>query len=156
MMLRRSRDAGFDLHSYDKIIWVGSGGKDSLVCLLHLLDLGVPREKIVLHHHIIDGKEGSDLFDWPFVEAYNRALAEAFGIPVHFSWREGGLEREMLRSNSPTAPVHWESEDGNMYQAGGKGRKRSKPCGVCGELCAGCRMKYPQVSADLMVRWCSA
>ena len=37
-----------DLSSYDRIIVSTSGGKDSLACVLHLLDLGIPKERIVL------------------------------------------------------------------------------------------------------------
>ncbi len=50
-----------DLASYDHVIVAFSGGKDSLACLLHLLDLGVPRERIGLWHHDVDGREGSSL-----------------------------------------------------------------------------------------------
>ena len=48
-----------DLQSYDHILVAFSGGKDSLACLLHLLDLGVPRTRIELWHHRIDGAEGT-------------------------------------------------------------------------------------------------
>lgn len=51
--------------SYDVVIVAFSGGKDSLACLLHLLELGVPRSKIELWHHDVDGREGSTLMDWP-------------------------------------------------------------------------------------------
>jgi len=33
-------------NDYDKIIVFFSGGKDSTACVLHLLDLGVPKEDI--------------------------------------------------------------------------------------------------------------
>lgn len=36
------------LEEYDKIIILFSGGKDSLACVLDLLERGVPREKIEL------------------------------------------------------------------------------------------------------------
>lgn len=36
-----------------------SGGKDSLACLLHLIEMGVAPGKIHLLHHEIDGREGS-------------------------------------------------------------------------------------------------
>jgi 3'-phosphoadenosine 5'-phosphosulfate sulfotransferase (PAPS reductase)/FAD synthetase len=131
-----------DAHSYDLVLIAFSGGKDSLACLLHVLDLGVPREKIELHHHLVDGREGSTLMDWPCTEAYCEAIAKAFGIKLTFSHRVGGFEREMLRNGDPTAPVAIPLEDGYKV-VGGLG-----PTGV--------RRKFPQVSADLSVRWCSS
>lgn len=59
--------AAFD---YDRYVVAFSGGKDSLACLLHLLECGVDRSKIELHHHLVDGREGSTLFDWPVTESY--------------------------------------------------------------------------------------
>lgn len=131
-----------DLTSYAHIVVAFSGGKDSLACLLHLLDQGVPRQKIELWHHRIDGSEGSTLMDWPITEDYCSAVAAYLGIPIFFSWREGGFEREMLREQSPTAPVHFEAPDG-LHTVGGIG-----PLGT--------RRKFPQVSGNLAVRWCSA
>lgn len=130
------------LDQYD-IIAVGySGGKDSLAALLDLLERGVPPSKIELHHNDVDGR-GEVLMDWPCTHAYVKATAEALGIPVVFSWRDGGFVREMMRDNSPTAPVSYERE----------GRRSTLPT-VRATL--GTRLKFPQVSADLSVRWCSA
>ena len=95
------------LDQYDVIAVGYSGGKDSLAALLDLLERGVPPSKIELHHHDIDG-QGEALMDWPCTRAYVKATAEALGIPVVFSWREGGFVREMLRDNAPTAPVAYE------------------------------------------------
>lgn len=130
------------LDQYDVIIVAYSGGKDSLASLLDLLERGVPPTKLELHHHDIDG-QGERLMDWPCTHAYVKATAEALGIPVVFSWREGGFVREMLRDNSPTAPVVYE-RDGEQKTLP---TKRETP---------GTRLKFPQVSADLSVRWCSA
>ena len=130
------------LGEYDKILVSYSGGKDSLACLLHLLDLGVPREKIELHHQDVDG-HGEPLMDWPCTPAYVKATGEALGIPVVFSWREGGFVREMLRDHAPTAAVSYERE----------GRRVTLPTV---RLTEGTRLKFPQVSADLSVRWCSS
>lgn len=127
---------------YDRYIVAFSGGKDSLACLLHLLERGVPRNKIELHHHLVDGREGSDLFDWPITEAYCEAVAKAFGICITFSHRIGGLEGEMLRNNTPTGAVCIPYGDGSITVGG------SGPPGI--------RLKFPQVSAQLSVRWCSA
>ncbi len=130
------------LDRYD-IVAVGySGGKDSLAALLDLLERGVPPSKIELHHHDIDG-QGEKLMDWPCTHAYVKATAEALGIPVVFSWREGGFVHEMLRDNSPTAPVVYERDGGRVTLP----TKRETP---------GTRLKFPQVSADLGVRWCSS
>lgn len=130
-----------DFQSYDHILVAFSGGKDSLACLLHLLDLGVPRTRIELWHHRIDGEEGA-LMDWPITESYCDLVAAAFCTPIFFSWKEGGFEREMLRNESPTAPIHFQSVDG-LYTTGGVGPQ-------------GTRRKFPQVSGNLSVRWCSA
>lgn len=131
------------LKDYDRVVLFFSGGKDSVGCFLHLLDLGVPRDKIELHHHLVDGREGSPLMDWPITEDYCRKFAQAFGVPIFFSWKEGGFEREMLRQSSATAPIKWMSASGEVVQKGGDG-----PLGT--------RRRFPQVSADLSVRWCSS
>lgn len=131
-----------DLDSYDHFVVAFSGGKDSLACVLHLIEAGVPREKIELWHHDVDGREGSWLMDWPVTRDYCRKVAAALGLPLYFSWREGGFEREMLRDGAATAPTWFETPDG-VFTSGGIGRP-------------GTRLKFPQVSADLSVRWCSA
>lgn len=132
------------LSKYDKIIVSFSGGKDSTAALLHLLELGVMKEKIELWHQAVDG-QGPRFMDWPVTESYCRAVAFALGVRIRFQWREGGFEREMLRDQKPTAAVRFETKDGNpaTERVGGKG-----PLGT--------RRKFPQVSADLKVRWCSA
>lgn len=49
-----------DLPTYDRILVAFSGGKDSICCLLRLLELGVPRRKIerFSYHSAILGREG--------------------------------------------------------------------------------------------------
>ncbi len=133
-----------DLASYDHIIVAFSGGKDSWACLLHLLDLDVAREKIELWHHLVDGRECSRLMDWPITESYCRAAAAAFSLPIYFSWKVGGFEREMLKEKQRTAPTCFEVPGGKVKQIGGK----------TGKL--GTRLKFPQVSGNLAVRWCSS
>jgi len=132
---------GPDLSSYDLVLVAFSGGKDSLACLLHLIEQGVPKDRIELHHHLVDG-EGS-LMDWPVTKSYCEALSESLGVPLFFSWREGGFEREMNRYFDPTAPVVFETLDRVRVTVGGKGPQ-------------GTRLRFPQVSANLSVRWCSA
>lgn len=134
------------LSRYDTIIVSYSGGKDSLAALLHLLEMGVPREKIELWHQHVDGAPGSDgLMDWPCTEGYVRATAEALGITLRWQWKDGGFEGEMLRQNEQTRGVYF--EDGN-------GETRYLPPSSRGKQAT--RRLFPQVSADLSVRWCSA
>lgn len=135
---------GKKLNSYDTIIVAFSGGKDSLACLLHLLDMGVDVDKLELWHHDVDGQEGSTLMDWKCTRDYCRKIAEAFGIPIYFSWKVGGFEGEMLRENARTAPSRFETPEGTVEERGGTRGKLST------------RRKFPQVSGDLSVRWCSA
>lgn len=115
-----------------------------MACFLYLMEIGVDKRKIELWHHDVDGEEGSNLMDWPVTKDYCRKFAQAFNVPIYFSWRIGGFEAEMLRENRKTNPVKFEVPGGEVHQAGGKGGKEST------------RMKFPQVSADLSVRWCSA
>jgi 3'-phosphoadenosine 5'-phosphosulfate sulfotransferase (PAPS reductase)/FAD synthetase len=132
-----------EYNDYDRILVAFSGGKDSVACVLHLLQQGVDRAKIELHHHLVDGREGSTLMDWPVTESYCQAFASAFGLPLLFSWKHGGFEREMLRLDSPTAPISWENPDGTLSTKGGDGPQ-------------GTRLRFPQVTANLAQRWCSA
>ena len=104
--------------------------------------IGVSPSKIELHHQDIDG-QGEALMDWPCTHAYVQATGDALGIPVVFSWRDGGFVREMLRDKEPTAGVSYERE----------GTRVSLPT-IRASL--GTRRKFPQTSADLSVRWCSA
>jgi 3'-phosphoadenosine 5'-phosphosulfate sulfotransferase (PAPS reductase)/FAD synthetase len=141
----RSPDLSLDqLLSYDHILLAFSGGKDSLFCLLYLLAIGVPAERIELWHHLVDGDEGSTLMDWPSTSAYCAAIADAFGVPLYRSWHVGGFEGEMLRENERTAGACFETPDGAVECAGG----------THGKL--GTRRMFPQAGADLETRWCSS
>lgn len=132
------------LSDYDRIVVFNSGGKDSIACVLHLLELGVDPSKLELHHHDIDGQEGSTLMDWPITRSYCEAFAKSFGLKMYFSWKVGGFEGELLRENQRTAPIAWQREDGTIARVGGDGGKEAT------------RRKFPQVCADLRTRWCSA
>lgn len=136
-----------DLTSYDHIIVAFSGGKDSAACVLHLIEQGVDMTKVELWHHLVDGREGSKLMDWPVTEDYCRRFAAELGLPIYYSWKQGGFEGEMLRENQRTKPTSFEHMEDNMIECGVVGGKRGKES---------TRRKFPQVSADLSVRWCSA
>lgn len=137
-------EVGFDIHSYDKVVIYFSGGKDSIALFLHCLEQGVDKNKIELWHHCIDGNEGSTLMDWPITTGYVSKFANDWNVPVYYSWKKNGFEGEMLRDNSLTAPTLFEDENKNIVQVGGT---RGTPS---------TRRKFPQVSPDLSVRWCSA
>ncbi len=135
------------LESYDYYIVATSGGKDSIACILYLLSSGIPAKKIELWHHLVDGREGSTLMDWPITEDYIRKFANAFSIKLFFSWKQGGFEREMLRENQKTAPTIFQApDDDNIIECscgGIRGKENT-------------RRKFPQVTANLSQRWCSA
>lgn len=115
-----------------------------MACVLDLLERGVDKGRIQLwHQHVDGGDDHGGLMDWPVTSAYCRAVAAALGIRILFQWREGGFEREMNRENARTAPVRFERQDGTWAVAGGVRGKEST------------RLQFPQVSADLSVRWCS-
>lgn len=139
-----------DLRTYDHVIVAFSGGKDSLASFIATVDLARAQGRDLLAegalefwHHDVDGRE-SQFMDWPITTAYVRAVAAAFRVPLYFSWKIGGFFREMTRKDTLTAPTAWEEPDGALGQSGGE---RGKP---------GTRMRFPQVTADLKTRWCSA
>ncbi len=132
-----------ELNSYDKYLVCFSGGKDSIACFLNLLDLGVPKEKIELHHSLVDG-EGETLMDWEITEDYCRKFAAAFNVPIYFNYKVGGFEREMLRNKAKTAPIRFQIGDFTWVEKGGERGKE------------GTRLKFPQISPDLRTRWCSS
>lgn len=135
---------------YDKYIVYFSGGKDSIACVLHLLESGVPKDKIELWHHNIDGT-GEKFMDWNITPAYCKAFADALGLPIYFSWKEGGFKGEMLRENSLTQPTTFETP---VITNGKKTIITQTIGGKTGKLST--RLKFPQVAVDLKVRWCSA
>ena len=131
-----------DLQSYDRFVVAFSGGKDSIASLLMLLDAGISPDRIDCYHHDVDGG-GPGFMDWPCTTSYCRAVTDALGVPLYLSWREGGFLREMLRDGMPTAPIRFQTPDGLVCQVGGTGQP-------------GTRLRFPQVTANLNQRWCSA
>ena len=109
--------------------------------LLHLLDKGVDPDNIHVHHNEVDGR-GTSTFDWPCTTSYCRAVADHFGIRIIYSWREGGIKREIYRENEGLQDVLYE-ENGELI------RLQSRPGNST-------RRKFPAVAADLRTRWCSS
>lgn len=125
------------------------GRFQELRTVLYLLEQGVDPAKIELWHHDIDGevsKEEKNFMDWPITKGYCVAFAMTFNMPIYFSWREGGFKQEMLRDNSLTGDVLFEDEDFNIVRLPSLDRPAYYNT----------RRKFPQVSADLSTRWCSA
>ncbi len=129
-----------DIYSYDYYIVCFSGGKDSLACILDLLDRGVERNKIELWHHDVDPDE--NFLDWLPTVSYVKAVANYLELPLYLSWREGGFKGELLRDNEPTKPMIIQTPTGYIT-TGGNGKK-------------GTRKKFPQQSGNLQTRWCSS
>lgn len=133
------------LSEYDNIIISESGGKDSMACLFYLLDQGVPASKLELWHQCVDGGGANrvDLMDWPVTESYIEAVGEHFGIQTSYQWRDGGIFNELMRKDSLTGDVYYTSEQGEIIHLPTKNGKLST------------RLKWPAISPDLRVRWCS-
>jgi NH3-dependent NAD+ synthetase len=51
----------FDPFAFEKVIIGFSGGKDSVACVLHCLELGIPKDRIELWHHEIDDGDTGQL-----------------------------------------------------------------------------------------------
>lgn len=141
----RVHEIEIDPHSYDNVIVAFSGGKDSIACVLHLIEMGVRPE---LWHHDVDGGEDDEpsalKWDWPVTRSYCQAFAAAFGLDLYFSWRVGGLTGELLKENDRTKPVRYEKPDGTVGQGGG----------LTGAIST--RRRFPQIGASLLTRWCSS
>lgn len=152
------------LEEYDLIVVLLSGGKDSIACLYKLLELGVPRRKIELWHHDIDGGHPLRRMDWPCTHNYVKALAKAEEIPLRISYRVNGFFGELYRIGA-SEPIEWiEPGSGQVRQC-----KLSPNYIKCLKLKEqatekmeallkeyGYRMKFPAKSPDLSRRWCSA
>ena len=133
-----------DLRAYDRILIASSGGKDSVAAMLAVLDAGADPARVELHHHLVDGR-GPAFMDWPSTEGWCRALAAAFRLPLHLSWRDGGFLGEMLREDRSASPVRFEAPGRHAPGcAGGRSGQRVT------------RLRFPQVGAVTAGRWCSA
>lgn len=120
-----------------------SGGKDSVAMTLHLLEQGVSKSSIHLHHHDVDGA-GDNIWDWGGTRSYCEAFAKEMGLQLFFSYRNGGIHREMMRENSGLQDVYYQSEPDGMFNI-----LQSRPGNST-------RRKFPAVAASLQTRWCSS
>lgn len=152
------------LEEYDLIVVLFSGGKDSTACYYKLLELGVPKSKIELWHHDIDGGHPTRNMDWRCTQNYVRSFAEAEGVPLRVSYRINGFFGELYRIGA-SEPVEWvEPDTGEIMRC--KLSNNYLKCLELKEKCTedmeeklkeyGCRMKFPAKSGDLSRRWCSA
>lgn len=156
------------LEEYDKIIVLFSGGKDSLACYLKLLEMGVPKEKIELWHHDIDGGNTERCMDWPCTNSYVRAFAQAEEVTLRISYRVGGFFAEVYRVGA-AQPVEWiDPVTGEIMRC--KLSPKQKACEDLREQLRstgdeeveklikefGYRYKFPAKAADLRTRWCSS
>lgn len=154
------------LEGYHLIIILLSGGKDSVAAYLRLREMGVPREKMELWHHDIDGGHPTRRMDWPVTSAYVRAFAEAEEVRLRVSCRVNGFFGEVYRVGA-SYPVEY--EDGgeiktcpltSAQRESERLRQLILDDAGAGEQEAlealGNRMKFPAKSGDLARRWCSA
>lgn len=157
-------DSLLPLEEYDLIIVLFSGGKDSTACYYKLLEMGVPKDKIELWHHDIDGGHPSRRMDWRCTQNYVRSFADAEEVTLRVSYRVNGFFGELYRIGA-SEPIQWiEPETGDIMQC-----RLSPNYLKCLELKQKCtndmetalkqygyRMKFPAKSGDLSRRWCSA
>lgn len=157
-------DKLLSLEEYDLIVVLFSGGKDSMACYYKLLELGVPKAKIELWHHDIDGGHPTRRMDWKCTQNYVKSFAEAEGVPLRISYRVNGFFGELYRIGS-SEPVEWIDPDtGNVHRC--KPSAKYRKCQEVKESATedleqklkeyGYRMKFPAKSGDLSRRWCSA
>lgn len=153
------------LEAYDKIIVLFSGGKDSLACVLDLLERGVPREKIELWHHDIDGGHPKRKMDWPVTQAYVRAVSEYLGLPLRTSWRVNGFWGEVYRLGA-SWPIRYTGPAAETVHECKLSAKQIRSAQLREQILndleqaeleqMGHRMKFPAKSGDLATRWCSS
>lgn len=154
------------LEAYDLVVVLFSGGKDSSAAYYKLLELGVPKPKIELWHHDIDGGHPTRRMDWPVTQSYVRAFAEAEGVRLRVSYRVNGFWGEVYRIGA-SFPIEYE-DDGSIktcrlsakqYESEWLREQIQQELGLEEYVrlkSYGFRMKFPAKSGDLSRRWCSA
>ena len=154
------------LEAYDLIIVLFSGGKDSAAAYFRLLELGVPKEKIELWHHDIDGGHPDRQMDWPVTAAYVHAFAKSEGVKLRISCRVNGFFGEVYRigaaypieyddnGETKTCPLSSRQEESERLRQQILEELDPETKEALREY--GYRMKFPAKSGDLARRWCSA
>ena len=151
------------LEEYDLIVVLFSGGKDSTACFLKLLEMGVPKEKIELWHHDIDGGHPTRRMDWKCTQNYVKAFADAYDVTLRVSYRVNGFFGELYRIGA-SEPIEWIDPDSEEV----KQCRLSSNYLKCKELKEqateemeellkqyGYRMKFPAKGSTHQGRWCS-
>lgn len=136
-----------ELEGVEKFFVAFSGGKDSVACVLHLLDIGIPRDRIELWHYMMDPPD-KPLMDWPITEDYCRQFAKALGLVILFSGKVGGFEKEMMRENAPAGAVFYAT----LNEAGKPVRRVLEPA----DRVRVTKLAFPPPVGDMQRRWCSA
>ena len=123
-----------------------SGGKDSFSTFYELhFNKGIALDRFVFMHHNIDGaSDEASVWDYPVTEDYCRKVAQAFGVPILFNWRNGGIQREVYRTNEGLQNISFQRYEGGRFE-----EIVSKPG-------SSTRRKFPAASKSLSSRWCSA
>lgn len=141
------------LEEYDQIIVLFSGGKDSTAAYYSLIEMGVPKEKIQLWHHDLDGGHPSRIMDWPVTKAYVKAFSTAEGVRLQVSQRVNGFFGEVYRIGSPY-PIEYE-QDGKMITAPLSAAQQESEA-LRREIMASMSDEaLPEDSAALSRLWCS-
>lgn len=150
MNIQASNDYTWDqLRESECKILVGlSGGKDSIATCEWFLRNGIKRDRIHLHHHLIDGISSSlDGWDWPVTESYCQRYAELRGVKIFFSAREGGITREIYREDEPLQDVLYQDTEGGVFRRieSLKHKRHNRA-----------RRMFPAIHQSLSRRWCSS
>jgi 3'-phosphoadenosine 5'-phosphosulfate sulfotransferase (PAPS reductase)/FAD synthetase len=130
-----------------KLIIAFSGGKDSVAMVLRAIyEWKIPKTQIELWHHEVDGF-GENLFDWKCTPSYCRAFAKEMGVPILFSYSDGGILKEMYRENDWRQPVYFQAKEGGEFIEVLPERKEDQ---------RSTRRMFPAVGSNLETRWCSS
>jgi len=131
------------LEEADYIICAYSGGKDSTAIVLDVIERGF-KDKIQLHHNLVDGID-DHFFDWKVTKSYCEKFAQHMNLPLYFSYREGGMRKEICKENARTAPMFFQYIKDNSWGKSG---------GIKGSI--NTQRQFPQISKNMSTRWCSS